>query len=548
VFKTDKKQFINILQQDKQLKVDYKTMQNNRVLKEEQLSFLKVEDTLGDDAKNAINTLQKNVNLTYITSLLESPNQHIIPTKELDATSFDAIKLGNNHSVVIPKTEIVQLDSYYKETGIDFILSPYTIIEEYLENNTKNNSLNFLIYNNIIYAIIFNNAKELTYHKIKSLTPFESTQDETFIEEDDIVGQKLYEELNFLEIQEFMNDTIEEYYLKNNEVEFLEHIEILYTIKPMSQEQVTLLQDVLMMPVTYSSISIENYMDKIIQKESITDHNFISPRAKKEDKSSYIWYIIAFITLILAIVVLNNKFTTKNSENTRTKIEKTTPKVEKNQVLQQEIQATQPINIQLPNHTKNNQIIVQNIQMLFDVVPYDALLKDLEINQDSSIFVSNFIKTSNSILDMQTKLKNIYATSKVLLKHTNKVIFNTIIQNNTLLEPKKRDKNTLKSEYKVLGFLPSSQATSYIKGLSLANSTITFDSKKGGEYLTYNFTVSSHIKSPQDFFALITKLNQQKFSIELAYPIVFSKKADTIEVRYQIQLHQQNKKQVSLKK
>ena len=289
-------------------------------------------------------------------------------------------------------------------------------------------------------------------------------------------------------------------------------------------------------------------MDKIIQKESITAHNFISPRAKKEDKSSYMWYIIAFVTLIIAIVVLNDKFATKNSENTRTKTEKTTPKVEQKQVLKKEIQPIHPINIQLPNHKKNNQIIVQNVQMLFDVVPYDALLKDLEINQDSSTFVSNFIKTSNSILDMQTKLKNIYTTSKVLLKHTNKVILNTIIQNNTLLEPKKKDKNTLKSEYQILGFLPSSQATSYIKGLSLSNSTITFDSKKGGEYLTYNFTVSSHIKSPKEFFTLITKLNQQKFSIELAYPIVFSKKADAIEVRYHIQLHQQNKKQVSLKK
>ena len=337
----------------------------------------------------------------------------------------------------------------FEDTGIDFILSPYTIIEEYLEDNGKKNSLNFLIYNNIIYIIIFNNKKELSYNKIKVLTPFESTQDETFLE-DDIVGQKLYEEVNFLEIQQFLNETVEEYYSRAKDVEFLEHIEMLYTLKPMSDQQIIALQETLMIPITYKAISMDSYMDEIMQREDAKSHNFITTRAKKEDSKIYLWATLVLISILIGIGVFNFKLSDKNIENKEIK-NKIVKKIEK-KIKETEIESIKPSTISLPNHKMTNTNIIQNTKILFEVIPYNAILKDIEINKNSSTYVTNFILNSNSLLDMQTKLKNIYSTSTILLEHRNKVILNTIIQNDKLLEKYNLNKNIENIKYKISQF------------------------------------------------------------------------------------------------
>ena len=545
MFNKNKKQYINILQQNKQLKINYKIVQDDRIIKEEQSSFLMTDSTLPNDAKFKINALQKNINHTYISSLIENSNQNIVSTTELDIISYDSVKIGNKNSIVIPKNEVNSISRYYEDTGIDFILSPYTIIEEYLEDNLKINSLNFFIYNNIIYTLIFNNQKELSYHKIKVLTPFESTQDETFLE-DDIVGQKLYEEVNFLEIQQFLNETVEEYYATADNVEFLEHIEMIYTLKPMSDEQIKSLQDLLLIPISFKAISLDTYMDKIIQRKDAKSHNLINTRVKKEDKNIYFWIILALFTIAVLAGLFNALSNNEEVEQEVIKqpIQKEMVKVKKQKV----IESVEPATIVLPNHKQMNINTRQNIEMLFDVLPYDAILKDIEINKNSSTFVSNFIVSSNSISDMQSKLKNIYVTSKVLLKHHNKVIVNTIIQNNTLSEKYNLSQSIQKVEYKKYNFLSTSKATSYLKGLGIKDSIIKFDEKKKDKYLEYHFSITSKIQSPQEFFNFIKKLNSQNLSISVNYPITFSRTTKTIEVKYKIQMNQQNKKQVSLRK
>jgi len=546
VFNNNKKQYINILKQNKQFKINYKIIQDDKILKEEQSSFLITDEKLPEDAKFKINSLQKNINQTYISTIFENENQHIIPTNNVNVISYDTIKIGDNHSVVIPKNEINSISRYFEDTGIDFILSPYTIIEEYLEDNGHKNSLNFFIFNNIIYTLVFNNKQELAFHKIKTLTPFESTQDETF-SEDDIVGQKLYEEVNFLEIQQFLNETVEEYYETADNVEFLEHIEMLYTLKPMADDQLKSLEELLMIPIVNRSISIDNYMDDIIQQKNIKSHSFITPRQKKEDKKIYLWIILVLISLAVGIGVFNFKLDNKeiNQQAVIPEIvKKDTPKVKK----QQEIESVEPSTISLPDHKKNNIYIKQHIQMLFDVLPYDAMLKDIEISKNSSTYVSNFLANSNSLADMQTKLKNIYKTSKVLLEHKNKVILNTIIQNDKLLEKYNLDTKIKNIDYKKYNLLSISKATNYLTGLGIKNSIYKFDNKIKSDYLTYNFSVTSQIQSPKEFFDLIDKINSQKLSVEIQYPITFSKISKAIEVKYKLQIKQQNKKQVSLKK
>lgn len=544
MFNTNKKQYINILQQNKQLKIEYKIVQDAKILKKEHSSFLMTDKKLSNDAQFKLNALQKNISHTYIATITETENQEVIPTNDVDTISYNSVKIGNNHSIVIPKNEIKSTLNYFEETGIDFIISPFTIIEKHLEENENKNSLNFLIYNNTIYLIIYNNQKEILFSKTKLLTPFESMKDDTFLE-DEIVGQKLYEEVNFLEIEQFLNESIQEYYEKSSDGVFLENISMLYTLRPMSDEQIEILQNNLIIPINYKRISVDNYLSKITQSIHKDKYNFITKRDKKEESSLYLWLILIFLSIVLVAIIIS--FQESKPEPLKDQIETKPLNTEKVAVVEQKKEdvSLKPVVISLPDHVQKNIHIVQNIKMLFGVLPYDAVLQEIEIQKDRSTYVSNFVVNSDSIYDLQTKLKNIYSSSKILLDHQNKIIRNVIIQNDTVVHP---HKNIPHKEYKKMSFFSTSEATTYLSKLAIKDSSITFDGKEKTDHLTYNFSLTSTVKEPIEFFEFINKLNTQKASIELIYPIIFSQKTDSLEIKYQIRLHQQNKKQISLKK
>ncbi|PIF04475.1 MAG: hypothetical protein CSA86_01930 [Arcobacter sp.] len=544
MFDNSKVQYINVLHQNKQLKINYKILQDNKIVKEEHSSFLIADNNLPDDAQFKINTLQKNIAKTYISVLFEDENQHIISTKDIDSINYNAAKITSQKSIIIPKNLIQSKLRYYANTGIDYLLSPYTILEKYLQNNKKENSLNLFIYNNIIYTIIFNAKQEIALSKTKTLSPFESTQDETFLE-DDILRQKLYEEIIFLEIQQFLEEIIQEYYAHGNEVEFLGHIEMLYTLRPISEEQIATLKENLMMPIEYKAISIDDYIDEIVQNENVQEYNFITVRKKEAtNKNMFLLLLLIIFCLLVGIGLFSieeDKEEVVPKQTSQNTINKVAPLVKKTK----EIDTTKTTFVLLPNHQQKNTKILQTIQMLFDVVPYDALLKDIEIKDNSSTYVTNFIVDSTSLLDMQSKLNNIYQTSKVLLKHKNNVILNTIIENSLLLEQPLPIENI---EYTKYNFLSIAKVTTYIKKLVIKNSLVQFTNKTKGKYLSYNFSITSKISSPKDFFDFISKINLQKLSVNINYPIVFSKTSEGLEVKYNIQFNQQNKKQPSLKK
>ena len=541
MFSKNKKQYLNILQQSKQLRINYKIIQDDKILKEEQSSFLSTNESMPKDATFKINALQKNIHKTYLTTLIENENQKIIPTSDLNRKEYDSIQIGLSHSLITPKNEVNSIERYFKDTGIDFILSPYSIIEEYLLDNGKKNSLNFLVYNNAIYTLIYNPQKEIAFSKTKLLTPFESTQDESFLE-DDLVGQKLYEEVNFLEIQQFLNEIVEEYYKSGENVEFLEHIEMMYTLKPMSDDQIILLQEELLIPISYRAISIDNYIDEIIQSINPSKYNFITPRIKKEKNSLYVWAGIALLATLLVISFIaffqnQNVETIKEEKN-----KQSVKKIEEKKKEKSDISSIEPATITLPDHKQKNTAKLQKVQMLLDVIPYDAILKDIEINKDDSTYVSNFIINSDSLLDMQTKLKNIYVNSNLLLKNQNQIVVNTIIKNDTLLEAYKFDTTTISTSYQKFKFLSPLETEEYLKSLLSKNSTLTFNQKIQQEYLIYNFSITSKIQSPQEFINFINKINSQKFSIEIDYPITFSKTTNFIELKYNLKFNQYNNK------
>jgi len=538
VFSSNKKQYINILKQNKQLNVSYAILQDKKILKQEQSSFLIADNTMPQDALFKLDTLQKNLPLSYLTSLFEGDRQQVVLTQDVDVIGYDSIKLDSQYSIVIPKNELTSKLRYFANSGIDYIISPFTILNEYIQDNSIKNSLNLLIYNNVVYIIILNELKLIVQCAVKSLTPFDQVSDKSF-SDDEIVDQKLYEEVRFLEIQQFLSDIVQEYYSQNSDVEFLEQVKFLYTLKPLLDEQIKSLYETIMVDVNYEAINMEQYLFRIAQKDDTIKYSFIDPRVKKQNKNNLFWIIFALLSFLIVFGVL---YTQLNSSKETTK-QKIQQKKEKQKVAKKKI--IEKKEILFPNHILANNSFLQNVYMLFDMVPYDAVLKDLEITQTGSTYVCMFVPPSQSFKDMRVKLLNLYKESKILLKHKNKSILNIIIENDTFLSPNKK---IVEKRYPNFEFLSVGQATDYINNLLIDQSTIKFLDKKEKGYLTYIFTIKSLVRTPKEFFDFIDSLNKQQLSITLDYPIAFHKINDGIEVQYSLLLHQKNKEKVQLSK
>jgi len=542
VLSSKKKQYVSILKQDKQLTLHYEILQDKKIFKNEESTFLITDENMPRDALFKLDSLQKNISHTYLSSVFEGENQKIIPTSEIDVIGYESIKLNNNSSIVIPKNEIISAVRYFSSSGIDYLISPFSILNEYIQDSGIKNSLNVLIYNNVVYVIIIDNLKEIIFSEVKTLSSFEEIQDKDF-SQDVIVGQKVYDEVHFLEIQQFLNEVVEKYYDKNEDIDFLDKVDILYTLKPLNDDQINSLYETMMIEIKYKSINIEEYLHDISIKQNVQSFSFADARVKKESGNLFIWVLFAIVSMIIVTGVLYYKTETTNKQDMQVE---NNNNIEKKVKAKQLVKKVKPITLaSMPNHSVANKNMTETIYMLFDAVPYNAILKDLDIIENGSTYVTNFVINNISLGDMQSKLLNIYKDSKVLLEHKNKSILNTIIENNTPLSDT-RSVNLI--QYKKINFISTSEATNYLKSIIIRNSEIQYISKNRSEYLTYDFAIKTLVKTPKELFDMIEFINKQKLSITINYPIKFANLNNGLEISYNMKLNQHNKKQVIPKK
>ena len=526
MFKNNQKQYINIVKDNKQLKLDYKIMQDNIITKQEHSIFLNNSDSLPIDAIFKLNTLQKNIQQTYITYLYDGANQKILPTKEIDNLHFSRVQITSDQSVAIDRNSIEAVKTYFADTGVDYVLSPFHILYDHIQQHPKTNKLYILVYNNTLYLSIVNNTNYVEYSNTIPLTPFDDTQDESFLD-DEIVRQKLYDEMISLEIQQSLNDSINEYYKTHSE--YLEEVEFLYTLNKLTDDQIDAIHDSIMIPVVYKSISLEAYMDKLTHIDS-NKYNFIEARVRKQNTNTYLWASLVLLSLAMVVYIVMF-FTQDNTKQCKqTKVVKKEKKLEKKALKPKSKQKKEAKYILL-DHQAINKNISQRILMLFDVVPYDAMLKDLKIDKDGSVYVINFVVGSKSLEDMRIKLKNIYKDSKVLVKHKSKTIINTIIENSKLIDTNFQQP---KKEYQKYDVLTIAESVEYIKKLGIKNSIIKLDKKLPQGYI---FSVSSLVKNPNEFFTFIDNLDKASISIHLSYPIKFSKVNNMLEIKYMVEVN-----------
>jgi hypothetical protein len=543
MFSSKKKQFVSIVKKDKQLKLNYKIFQDNKILKEENSTFVITESTMPKDALYKLGVLQQDIPHTYLIGLYDSAAQKVLPSSEVDVISYESVPLNPTQSIAIAKNELAMSNRYYQDSGIDFVISAFSIVAEYAKDFGTKNSLITLVNNNVLYMLFLDEDKKIAYTKSQQLTPFEKIKQEQFAD-DEIVDQKLYDEVSFLEIQQFLNDAIEEYYGQKEDTEFVEHVKFLYTLNPLSNDQLESLNEALMVQVEYEPISIQEYLNKFIKTGRLSGISFINPRAKSAPQSMKGWLIITAISLIALLLVVYFQMTeTVKSPTTTAQAQKTEMKPVEVKDELDALDAELPLT--LPNHVMLNNSVKERIKMHFDILPYDGIIKDLELLEESATYVSYFAVPTASVEEMQTKLLNIYKDSKVLLKHQNEALLNVIIENQGLVI---EIKSIPYAKYDKAPLLEVGAVTKHITKLLPLQSSLKFDKKIQDENLYYEFSATSIVKGPEDFFMLIDRLNKESISIYIDYPIVFSKLNDGIEVKYTLKMYQGTPDAPNLKK
>ncbi len=532
MFKDKSMQYITIKQYDKQLKIDNQVLKNNKIIKTENSSFL-IDDTLSNDAISKLNILQQNINKTYLSTICESLGQLVIKSDESCDDNYEIKRLNSTHNVAILKNDIESKKQYFQATGCDYIFSPFNILyNQIMANGANTNSLNILILNNIIYALILNDEKRIVYSSTQELTPFNDIQSAEF-SDDDLDSQKLFDEIHLLEIQDKITLITNNFYEQNSNDTFCESITMFYTLKQLNDEQLNIMKETMMLEIEYLSLDLTTSLFSLTKQPNVSRVNFIIPREKKVKQSFGMWLISAILTTILAGAVLY--YMNLQEELKQQELEQ----LKKSKELEQKKKEVKKI--QLPNHVLENEKISSVILSILDVIPYDAVLNELQLQKRDSTFVCSLLKKDTYENDIKSKLLKIYKTSEILLIQENKPTYNAIVANSGWLPQKTLVKHVQPNYFKNK-FVTKGKLIQQLEAFLPKDSKVNFKSKFRSEFLTYNFNVMTVLNEPKDLFKFIEELNKKAYSIQIKYPIEFAQTNKGLETTFNVQFHQLNKK------
>jgi len=536
--KNENIQYVIIKQYDKQLKIDAKIVKNGKMLKTDNSSFIS-ENIICSDAISKLNILQKDIPKTYLASICECIKQKVVVTDEFYqedeevCNKYELRNLGSHYSVAILKQNLEEKKQYFEDTGIDYIFSPFNILYNHImQNSAKSNSLNIFILNNITYLLILNDEKRIVYGAIKPLSSFDKIKKDNF-SNDNLDGQKLFDQIHSLEIQTLITNTLDEFYASSEDEIFCEHICLFYTLRQLANEQLNAIKETTMLEIEYSKLNINEYLFEMSQPNHSIKASFISPREKKNKKSFTMWLLGAIITTLIATGILLYIQDIQQKEE-QLKIEKE----KQAKILAKKLAESK---IKLPNHITKNELIVQRILSMFEIIPYSVILSELQLQEKDSTFVCSLLKKEIFEKELKPKLSKIYKKTEILLIQDKKPTFNAIIANSDFVEQKNTTKQ-IQPKYRKNKFVAINTLKAQLGAFLPKKSIITFKTKKKEKYLTYNFNVSTVFKSPRDFFQFVENLDKKSYSIIVKYPIEFAKTKKGLETTFGITFHQFNKK------
>jgi len=513
--------YINAIKYKAQLKINYKKLDNNDIVETNSSVFIAKDDILGRDIASKLNAHSSEINNTYISTLLIQDETKLVKKKEFRSKDFTYISLNDDYDVSVSKNTLFETKNYFEKCGIDYIFSAYHVLNLHIEQNPCNNNLVVLLFNNQAFCVILNSKGEIVFNKRVELTSFEKIKESEFYE-NDILGQKLFDEIYFLELNDAIKNIIEEFYKITKNV-FIEKVSLLYNLKQISEEQISSMNENFMIDVTYHPISVDEELFEL-SKDTHIHKSFIKPRSKPNNNFTNIFFTLTIIALLLVVGYLYlpyNKLFNKEVEKELVKKEEVVNRV-----------------VQLPDHSFKNGIVETRILKLLEMIPYDVVLKELLIEKNSIKIDADLLKKDTYIKVLQPQLLENYNVSNIRFKDEKSHILEGII-----LAEGVKNKNTTKfrdykDTYLSNEFMPIITVTEQIKILFPKDTIVTFKSSFKSEVVTFNYLVNVIIKRPLEFFEIINTISNELYSINISYPVSFVKTEAGIEVEFILQFHQ----------
>lgn len=511
--------YINAIKYKTQLKINYKSLKNNDIVETNSSTFIVKDEILGRDIAMKLNAQASEIDNTYISTLLLQDDTRLLKKNQTKLKDYAVTTLNNDYNIAVSRNTLFETKNYFEKCGVDYIFSAYHVLNLHIEQNPCNNNLVILLFNNQAFCVILNSKGEIVFNKKIELTPFEEVQDSAFYE-NEVLGQKLYDEVYSLELYEAVQDTIEEFYSITKNV-FIEKVSLLYNLKLVSEEQIKKMSDDFMIEVTYHPISVDEELFEL-SKDTHTYKSFIKPRKKSNTgvKNFFLtFFLIASILTIAYLLLpldelLNGDF---KEENSSVKVEKP---------------------IDLPNHVEKNSLVEMRVLKSLEMIPYDVVLKELTLEKNLFKMDVNLLNKDTYIKVLQPELLKLYNITDIQFKETKDPILEATIRAEGLKDKKVTKFKDYKDAYIENEFMPIIRVTEQIKILFPENSIVTFKSNFKSEVVTFNYLVNVVIQKPLEFFEIINRLNNELYSVNISYPVNFVKTEAGIEVEFILQFHQ----------
>ena len=520
--------YINAVKYDTQLKLDYKKLNNEEIIDVNNSVFLVDNDLLPFDIAQKLNSSQQEIDSTYISTLLLNDTTKLVP-KAISSKLKDCeiAKFNNEFDIAVLKTTLFETKNYFVKTGIDYIYSAFHLINLHIDKNISRSEIIVFLFNSKAFIVILDAAGIIVHNTILDLACFDTIK-KTHFYEDDIDGQKLFDEIYYLELNEIIHNTLNVFYEKKNNI-FVEKVTILYVLKQLSQEQIEQLGEDLLLKVEYHPINIDEELFELSRDKHLKK-SFIKPRKKKKKRNYTNLYIFLFI-LVVAILAyqvylrvdFNNFFKSETASSKTIDIQKI-----------EEV-------LELPDHLTLNDQIEQRVKSIFDTIPNEVFLNELKIEKNILELKGNFLNESVFATALKPNLSKLYKDIVYSTSSSDKKVnIDGVVLARNEIELNKTYK-TYNKEYLTDEFMALDRVTEQLKILMPIDSIIKFNTTASNSTITrFVYSVNILVKDPIEFFDMIGVLNNELYSIHIAYPISMLKTKAGIEIEFALVFNQHN--------
>ena len=520
--------YINAVKYDTQLKLDYKKLNNEEIIDVNNSVFLVDNDLLPFDIAQKLNSSQQEIDSTYISTLLLNDTTKLVP-KAISSKLKDCeiAKFNNEFDIAVLKTTLFETKNYFVKTGIDYIYSAFHLINLHIDKNISRSEIIVFLFNSKAFIVILDAAGIIVHNTILDLACFDTIK-KTHFYEDDIDGQKLFDEIYYLELNEIIHNTLNTFYEKKNNI-FVEKVTILYVLKQLSQEQIEQLGEDLLLKVEYHPINIDEELFELSRDKHLKK-SFIKPRKKKKKRNYTNLYIFLFI-LVVAILAyqvylrvdFNNFFKSETASSKTIDIQKI-----------EEV-------LELPDHLTLNDQIEQRVKSIFDTIPNEVFLNELKIEKNILELKGNFLNEVVFATALKPNLSKLYKDVVYSTSSSDKKVnIDGVVLARNEIELNKTYK-TYDKEYLTDEFMALDRVTEQLKILMPIDSIIKFNTTASNSTITrFVYSVNILVKDPREFFDVIGVLNNELYSIHIAYPISMLKTETGIEIEFVLVFNQHN--------